>query len=111
MTDARERRRWPYAVSTVTLAIGFAAVWALAWLVFGLGTCGEDSDISAEDYAQLCEPGGRIVRNLAIVGVAALAATLGLGAAAIRRRAARPVIVLAGLLTVGAVASFNADRL
>lgn len=102
--------RWPYVLATTALLVGFAAVWALAWLVFGLGSCGEDSDMTAGEYARLCE-GGRIERNLVIVGGAAAVLAAGLGAAAIRRRAARPVLVLAGLLTVAAVASLNADRL
>lgn len=110
MTDARRRPRWPYAVPSTVLLLGFTAVWALAWLVHGLGTCGEDSDISGEEYARLCE-GGEIGRNLAVIGVAALLATIGLGTVAIRRRAARPVLGLTVLLTLAALASFNADTL
>jgi len=109
MTTSR-RPRWPYALATVALFAGFVIVWALASLVFGLGTCGEDSDISLEQYARLCE-GGRITRNLLVVAVAAMAATLGLGAAAITRRTARPVLLLTALLTVAGAASLSADRL
>ena len=65
-----------------SLPPGFAAVWALAWLLFRLGTCGEDSDISADAYERLCEPGGRIFRNLTVIGGAAVLVTAGLGAAA-----------------------------
>jgi hypothetical protein len=115
MADARDqprsRPRWPFAVATVALFLGVGAVWALSWLLFGLGTCGEDSEISAADYARLCEPGGRIFRNLLIIAVAAVVATLGLGAAAVRRRAARPVFILAGALTLAGAASLAADRL
>ena len=108
---SRPRPRWPFPVATLALFLGFGAVWALSWLLFGLGTCGEDSDTSAEDYARLCEPGGRIARNLMIVAVAAVVATLGLGAAAVRRHAARPVLVLAAALTLAGAASLAADRL
>jgi hypothetical protein len=107
----RSRPQWPFAVATGALFLGFGAVWALSWLLFGLGTCGEDSEISAVDYARLCEPGGRIARNLAIIAGAALAATLGLAAAAVRRRAARPVLMLAAALTLAGAASLAADRL
>jgi hypothetical protein len=110
MNDARGRPRGPYVLATIALLLGFAAVWALSWLLFGFGTCGEDSEISAADYARLCE-GGRIARNLMLIGVAALAAATALGAAAIHRRAARPVLTLTALLSVAGVASFNADVL
>lgn len=110
MTDSGDRSPWPYVLATTALLVGFAAVWALAWLVFGLGTCGEDTDITAAEYARLCES-GRIERNLVVLGAAAVALAAGLGAAAIRRRAARPVLLLTALLTVAALASFNADRL
>jgi hypothetical protein len=107
-----ERRRppWPFGVATVVLFAGFAAVWALAWLVHGLGTCGEDSEISASDYDRLCESGGSIVRNLELVGGAAVLATLALGIVAVRQRTAWPVLTLAALLTAAAVAGFAADR-
>jgi hypothetical protein len=75
-----------------------------------LGTCGEDSDISAGDYERLCA-GGRISRNLVIVALAAVLVTVGLGAATIRRRAARPVLMLTALLTLAGAASLAADRL
>ena len=111
LTMTEYRPRWPYALATTGLFLGFAAVWGLAYLGFGLGTCGEDSEIIAEAYARLCDPGGRIVDNLLIIGGAAVAVTVGLGAAAIRRRAARPVLLLAGLLTVADAAILSADRL
>jgi hypothetical protein len=107
---SRTRPAWPYALATVALFLGFLAVWALAGLVFGLGTCGEDSDISAADYERLCAS-GRISRNLVIVALAAAIVTAGLGAAAIRRRAPRPVLVLTALLTLAGAASLAADRL
>jgi hypothetical protein len=103
--------RWPYVLATLALILGFLAVWGLAGLVFGLGTCGEDSDITPEEYARLCEPGGRIARNLIVIAVAAVIVTVGLGAAAIRRREARPILVLTALLTVAGAASLAADRL
>ena len=108
---SRSRPRWPYALATLALFLGFVAVWALAALLFGLGTCGEDSDITARDYARLCEPGGRIARNLTIIAIAGVTVTVGLGAAAIHRRTARPVLVLMALLTVAGAASLAADRL
>ena len=111
MSDARGRSWWPYALATVVLFLGFAAVWVLAGLVLGFGTCGEDSDITAAEYERLCENDGVIVRNLLIIATAALIVTIGLGAVAIRRRAARPVLVLTGLLTLAGAASLAADRL
>ena len=91
---SRSRPRWPYALATLALVLGFVAVWGLATLLFGLGTCGEDSEIGAKEYAQPCEPGGRIARNLTIMAIAGGTVTVGLGVAAIHRRAARPVLLL-----------------
>ena len=59
----RARPRWRFVVASAALFLGFTAVWALAWLLFGLGTCGEDSDISAAAYARQCDTGGRIFRT------------------------------------------------
>lgn len=84
---------------------------ALAALRFGLGTSGEDAEISAGEYARLYEPGGRIARNLIIIAIAGGTLTVGLGAAAIHRRAARPVLVLRALLTVAGATSLAGDRL
>ena len=89
--------------TSAALFLGFTAVWALAWLLFGLGTCGDD--------AHPCEPGGRIFRNLTVIGAAAALVTAGLGTAAIRCRAVRPVLLLAGALTLAGAASLAADRL
>jgi hypothetical protein len=112
MSEARSRSRpaWPYALATLALFLGFLVVWALAGLVFGLGTCGEDSDISLADYERLCAS-GRISNNLAVIAVAAVLVTVGLGAAAIRRRTRRPVVLLTAMLTLAGVASLSADRL
>jgi hypothetical protein len=61
------RPRWRYVAASAALFLGFTAVWGLAWLLFGLGTCGEDSDITAAEYA-------RLAVALTIAGAASLAA-------------------------------------
>ena len=94
----QERRRWPLILAAAGLAVLFAAWWAFMALLYGLGTCGEDSDITVEEYDRLCGPGGSIGDGMIWIGSAATVAVLVLGAIATVRRSWWPVSVLAILL-------------
>ena len=95
----------------------FAGWWSLLMLVFGLGRCGEDSDIDATDeFDRLCDDptsgrfDGVIFTNLAIIGLTATAATAVLAGVALWRRAWWPLALLAIALVAAAALGWNADR-
>ena len=92
----------------VALFLGFTAVWMLAWLLFGLGACGEDSDITAADYERCAARRPDLPQSDG--HVAATVVTAGL-AAAVRGRAVRPVLILTAVLTLAGAASLAATAL
>jgi len=102
----------------VVLFVAFAVWWALLMLLFGLGRCGEDSDLTEpEDFRRLCgDPSagafdGVIFTNLAAVGAGAAAATVVLTGVAVTRRRWWPVAVLVIALLVAAGLGWNAEEL
>jgi hypothetical protein len=88
----------------------FAAWWSFLALLAAVGTCGEDSDLSAAEYVRLCggsdSGNGRIYDVQLAIAVAAAIAGVGLGAAAVLRRTWWPVLLLCAVLAIGGAGSF-----
>jgi hypothetical protein len=96
--------------------VAFAVWWALLWLLFTLGTCGEDSDLQdPEDYDRLCgdQSGwwldGTLFDTLVLIGAAATAVTALLTAIAVRRRAWWPLGALALALVLAGALGLSAE--
>jgi hypothetical protein len=87
----------------------FAAWWLFIGLLAAIGTCGEDSGFSEDDYVRLCGDdgarNGRIFDVHMAVGVAAAIAGVGLGAAAVVWRRWWPVLLLCAVLVIGSAGS------
>jgi hypothetical protein len=95
--------RWRIVGGLVLLSALFALAWVALAFGYGLGTCGEDSDLSGSEYDRLCGvngSGGSIARNMGIIAVCAGVSVAVLGAAAWHRRSLQPVTALAIVLLV-----------
>ena len=100
--------RWTLNTALGVTALVFLAWWLFLSLAHGLGTCGEDSDITAEEYRRLCgtpaDSGrGLVWQRLTAIGIAGAVVTLGTAALVWRRRARWPFVsaALVGLVGLG----------
>ena len=99
--------------------LGVVALLMAAWLafvalVYGLGTCGEDSDLTGDEYRRLCgspSGGGGVIgdRLTALTAVAALVVLAAAATIWLRRSSWGAVAVAAVVLLVLGSLGFQLD--
>lgn len=88
-SDQQQPARWPLVLSLGVLSTLFALWWLLHAVGISLGLCGEDGELSAEDYKRACgENGDGQIADLQVwIGLATTAGTALLAVFAWRERA------------------------